>query len=625
MPFTRRTTLKGGALALGALALPRGLRAADGEIETHGLSSFGELALPADFKHFAYVNPQAPKGGIVSTQVSSTGGNQNFTTFDSLNVFILKGNGAAGLGLTFDTLMTSSLDEPDASYGLVARAVRISGDRLTYRFLLRPEARFHDGTKLTAEDAAFSLMLIKTKGHPTYRQTLRWLDSAEAEADDVLVVRLNPGRSRDLPLVVAGMPIFSRTYYAAHPFDETTLEAPLGSGGYKVGRFEQGRFISFERVKDYWGRDLPVNVGQGNFDIIRFEYFRERQVGFEGFKSGAFTFHEEFTSIIWKTGYDFPAVKDGRVRLESLPDDAPRGSQGWYFNTRRGKFRDVRVREAIGLAFDFEWTNKNIIFGLFKRTTSYFENSPLAAQGKPGPDELALLEPFREKLPAEVFGEVFVPPVSDGSGQDRALLQRASKLLADAGCKREGAALKLPNGQPFEIEFLDSSGSLERHTNPFIKNLKLLGIDAKYRVVDSAQYQKRVQEYDFDIVSVRHGGSLTPGEGLQVVYGSEAAKTPGQQNLAGISDPVIDALVDKALVARSRPELTTVCRALDRVLRAGRYWVPMWNNPDHWLAYWDIFQRPAQSPKFIPSTYNSVVLGTWWYDEDKARRIKPGG
>ena len=625
MPITRRTTLRGGTLALGALALPRGLRAAESETETHGLSSFGELALPADFKHFAYVNPQAPKGGIVSTQIGSTGPNQSFTTFDSLNVYILKGIGAAGIGLIFDTLMTSSLDEPDASYGLVARAVRISADKLTYRFLLRPEARFHDGSKLTAKDAAFSLMLIKTQGHPIYRKTLEELDSAEAEADDILTVRFSPKRSRDLPLVVAGMPIFSQAYYTARPFDESTLDPPLGSSGYKVGKFEQGRYISFDRVKDFWAKDLPVNVGQGNFDTIRYEYFRERQVGFEAFKSGAFTFHEEATSIIWMTGYNFPAVIDGRVKKETVPDEAPRGSQGWYFNTRRDKFRDARVREAIGLAFDFEWTNKNITFGLFKRTTSYFENSPLAAQGKPGPDELALLEPFREKVPAEVFGEVYVPPVSDGSGQDRALLQRASKLLSDAGCRREGSALKLPGGQAFEFEFLDSSGSLERHTNPFIKNLKLLGIDAKYRVVDSAQYQKRVQEYDFDIMSVRHGGTLTPGEGMQGVYGSQAAKIPGQQNFPGISDPVVDALVDKVLQAGSRAELTTICRALDRVLRSGRYWVPMWNSPNHWLAYWDIFQRPAQSPKYIPSTYNSVVLGTWWYDAEKARRIKPGG
>ena len=622
--ITRRSALlQGSALAVAAtvpgVIRPGPARAAEGEAEHHGLSVFGELALPPDFKFLPYVNPDAPKGGQIALQTSTTGGNQNFTTFDTLNIYILKGNGAAGMGLITDTLMTGSLDEPDALYGLVARAVRWSADKLTYTFLLRPEARFHDGSKMTADDVAFSLNTLKEKGHPVIRTTLRHLDSAEALDKGTLVVKLNPARSRDLALIVAGQPIFSKVFYASHPFDETTLEPPLGSSAYKVGRFEQGRFISFDRVKDYWAKDLPVNVGQGNFDAIRYEYFRERQVGFEGFKSGVITFQEDFTSINWAKSYDFPAVQDGRVKKETIADNAPRGVQAWWMNTRLTKFQDVRVRQALGFAFDFEWTNRNIMFGLYKRTWSYFQNSDMAATGKPSPDELALLETFRGKVADAVFGEAVMPPASDGSGQDRALLGQAFKLLQAAGCKRDGNVLKLPSGEPFTIELLDFGGSLERHTSPYIKNLRLLGIDATFRVVDAAQYQSRVENFDFDVMVQRYGASFTPGEGLRVAYGSEAAKTPGSQNYIGLADPVVDALIEKALVAGSRADLNTICRCLDRVLRAGYYGVLMWNNPDHWLAYWDMFERPRTPPKFDPG-----VLSTWWVDPEKARKLKLG-
>ncbi len=424
---TRRSVLHRAGATVALSVLPAGLRtaglgAAEGEVERHGLSVFGELALPADFKALPYVNVDAPKGGEIRLQTSATGGNQNFTTFDTLNIYILKGNGAAGMGLISDSLMSGSLDEPNALYGLVARAVRWSADKLTYTFLLRPEARFHDGSKLTAADVAFSLNILKEKGHPIIRTTLRDMASAEATDDGTVVVKFSPTRSRDLPLIVAGQPIFSKAYYASHPFDETTLEPPLGSSAYKVGPFEQGRFISFNRVPDYWAKDLPVNVGQGNFDVIRYEYFRERQVGFEGFKSGVITFQEDFTSINWAKGYDFPAVLDGRVKKEMIADKAPRGVQAWWMNMRRPKFQDPRVRQALGFAFDFEWTNQNIMFGLFQRTWSYFQNSDMAATGVPSPDELALLEPFRGKVPDAVFGEAVMPPKSDGSGQDRALL-----------------------------------------------------------------------------------------------------------------------------------------------------------------------------------------------------------
>ncbi|HUI21799.1 MAG TPA: extracellular solute-binding protein [Methylocella sp.] len=618
--LTRRTVLRFG---LAGLVLPRYLMPAEGaaqETETHGLSIFGDLAMPEGFSHFPYVNSNAPKGGEIALQVSSTSGNQNFTTFNTLNIYILKGDGAAGMGLIFDSLMTGSGDEPDSLYGLVARAVRISADKNTYRFLLRKEARFHDGSPLTARDVAFSLNLLKSKGHPTIRQTLRDLDAAEAEADDIVMVRLKLHHSREAALIIAGQPIFSAAYYKSHPFDETTLEPPLGSSAYKVGAFETGHYISFNRVPDYWGRDLAVNVGQANFGRIRFEYFGDRKVAFEAFKAGVFTFREEFTSSVWATGYDFAAVKDGKVIRATLPDESPMGTQGWFLNIRRDKFKDKRIREAVGLAFDFEWTNANIMYGVYVRTTSYFQNSPMAAEGSPAPEELALLEPYRKELDPSVFDSVDVPPVSDGSGQDRTLLHQAAQLFSEAGCKRSGTALTLPDGKPFEIEFLDFDNALEPHTAPFIKNLRLLGIEARYRVVDAAQYKRRLDDFDYDVVTSRFGLGLTPGEGMRSTFGSEAANLPGSRNVSGIANAAVDELIEKALVADSREQLTYICRAIDRILRSGHYWVPMWNKPNHLVAYWDVFGRPERGPR-----YDMGVLSNWWYDEEKAKRIHLGG
>jgi microcin C transport system substrate-binding protein len=619
--LSRRAVLRFGAAGL---VLPQfftsAAQAASQETETHGLSIFGDLAMPEGFSHFPYVNPDAPKGGEISLQVSATAGNQNFTTFNTLNIYILKGDGAAGMGAIFDSLMAGSGDEPDSMYGLLARAVRVSADKTVYRFLLRKEARFHDGSRLTARDVAFSLNLLKTKGHPSIRQTLRDLDAAEAEAEDIVMVRLKPQHSREAILIIAGQPVFSAAYYTSHPFDETSLQPPLGSSAYKVGAFDTGHFISFDRVPDYWGKDLAVNVGQANFDRIRFEYFGDRKVAFEAFKSGIFTFREEFTSSVWATGYDFAAVKDGRIIRATLPDESPLGTQGWFLNVRRDKFKNPKIRQAIGLAFDFEWTDANIMYGVYARTTSFFQNSPMAAQGSPAPEELALLEPFRSELDPSVFGEVYVPPVSDGSGQDRELLRRASQLFSEAGCKRTGTLLTLPDGKPFEIEFLDFDNALEPHTAPFIKNLKLLGIEARYRVVDAAQYKRRLDDFDYDVVTSRFGLGLTPGEGMRSTFGSEAASLPGSRNVSGIANKVVDALIEKALVAETREQLTFICRAIDRTLRSGHYWVPMWNKPNHLVAYWDLFNRPERSPR-----YEIGVVSTWWYDEEKAKRIHSAG
>ncbi|MBN9442405.1 extracellular solute-binding protein [Bosea sp. (in: a-proteobacteria)] len=617
MRITRRRLIEAAGVTAASAALPGLPGAALAEAtESHGLSTFGELALPPDFPHFSYVNPKAPKGGTLTLQIKQASGNQSFDTFNTLNIWVLQGDGAAGMDACFDSLMAGSGDEPGSLYGLLAKSVAISSDKLTYRFRMRPEAKFHDGSRVTAKDVAFSLNTLKTKGHPSYRLILGELVSATAEGDDIAVVQLSPKRSRDLHLIVASLPVLSEKYWSTRDFTASTLEPPLGSGAYKVGRFEQGRFIEFERVADYWAKDLPVNVGTNNFDRVRWEYFRDRQVAFEGFKSGVITFQEEFTSRIWATGYDFPALKEGKVKKESLPRTEPVASQGWIYNLRREKFADPRIREALGLAFDFEWTRKTIMFGFYERLTSYFENSDSKAVGKPSPEELALLEPWRGKVPDEVFGEPWLPPVSDGSGSDRALLRKADEMLRAAGCKRDGNVLKLPNGQPFEIEFLDSNPALQPHTQPFQANLKRLGINATSRFVDPAQYQRRLDEFDFDIITRALSGSAIPSDTLRVVYGSEAAKTRGSRNQNGISEPAIDAMIEKIGQARSYAEAVTAAKCLDRLLRAGRYWIPMWWNDQVWIAHWDMFDRPQTKPK-----YGSGAPGTWWYDAEKAKRI----
>jgi microcin C transport system substrate-binding protein len=590
------------------------------DVERHGISDFGDLKYPADFKHFDYVNPAAPKGGTFSQIGPTRAFNQSFFTFNTLNSFILKGDAAQGMELTFATLMARAADEPDGMYGFAARAVTISDDGLTYRFLMREEARFHDGTKLTAHDVAFSLNLLKAKGHPVITQMLRDLASAEASDDQTVTLRFAPGRARDVPQFAASMPIFARAYYTAKPFEESTLDIPLGSGVYKVGRFEPGRFIEFDRVKDWWGAKLPVMVGQYNFDVVRFEYYRDRDVAFEGFTGKSYLFREEFTSRIWATRYDFPAIKDGRVKREILPDDTPSGAQGWFLNTRREKFKNPKVREALIDAFDFEWTNKTIMYGSYERTHSAFQNSDLMAKGPPSPEELKLLEPFRGKVPDDVFGEPYTPPVSDGSGQDRALLRRAGQLLNDAGYRIKDGKRVTPTGERMTIEFLLEEPTFQPHHMPFIKNLGTLGIDATLRLIDAVQMQNRMNDFDYDIVTQRFSFSATPGDSLRSFFSSQSAATKGSKNLAGIADPAIDALIEQAIAAKDRPSLTFACRALDRVMRSGRYWVPHWYKGNHWLAYWDIYSHPAQKPR-----YARGVLETWWSDREKAAQTERPG
>jgi microcin C transport system substrate-binding protein len=614
LELTRRETLLLGAATL-ASTIARPALASEGP-ERHGMSAFGDLKYPAGFKHLDYVNPNAPKGGVFSHVGSNRVFNQNFLTFNSLNIFILKGDGAQGMELTFASLMARAADEPDALYGLAARAVRISADGLTYRFLMRPGITFHDGSPLTAHDVAFSLKSLKEKGHPIAQQLLRDVVDAEASDDATVLVRFAPHRARDVPLFVASLPIFSRAYYSKHPFDETTLKAPLGSGPYQVGRFETGRFIEYDRVKNWWGADLPVGRGLNNFDVIRYEFYRDRDVAFEGFTSKTYLFREEFTSRIWATRYDFPAIRDGRVKRDVIPDDTPSGAQGWFFNTRREKLKDRRLREAFIYAFDFEWTNKTLMYDSYKRTHSVFQNSDMMATGKPPREELALLEPFRGKVPDEVFGEPFVPPVSDGSGQDRPMLRHASALLQEAGLVVKDGKRVTPQGEQISVEFLIDEPSFQPHHMPFIKNLGTLGIEANLRIVDPVQYRKRVDEFDFDLTVQRFGFSNTPGDSLRSFFSSQASAMRGSQNLAGMADPVIDALIEKIIAADNRASLTHACRALDRVIRSGRYWVPHWYKASHWLAYWDVFSRPATKPR-----YARGAPDTWWYDRERLGKI----
>ena len=605
--------------------------------KSHGLSPFGELKYPADFKHFDYVNPKAPKGGSLSMI-----GPSRLKSFNSFNNFILKGDAAQGLGALFDSLMTAAADEPGSVYGLVAHSAMLANDKKSVTFYLRREAKFSDNSPVTAKDAVFSFDILKTKGHPAYALQLR--DVVKAEAIDELTVRyqFKGEQVRDLPRLVAALPLLSENYYKTRDFSKTTLEAPLGSGAYKIKAYDQGRFITYERRKDYWAKDLSVNVGRFNFDELRYEYYRDSTSEFEGLTSHTYDLREEFTSKNWATGYNIPQVKSGRLKRETLPDKSPSGAQGFFMNMRRDRFNDPRVREALDLAFDFEWTNKNLFFNAYIRTQSFFENSDMKAQGKPSKEELVLLEPFRDQLPKGVFDVPYTPPKTTGTGKDRRNLRLAQKRLAQAGWKvgnevitekdcgffcrlltsiglrsqQKSAVLRNKAGDRFSIEFLTVSPVFERIISPYIQNLKVLGIEAKIRMVDSSQYERRLKDFDFDITTSRFVLGLTPGVAMRNYWSSVSADTKGSRNLSGIKNPVVDALIEKMIGAKSRKQLVISARALDRVLRAGHYWVPQWYYPFHRMAYWDKFGKPAKKPP-----YARAIIDTWWVDKEKEARL----
>ncbi|MFO1173485.1 MAG: extracellular solute-binding protein [Hyphomicrobiaceae bacterium] len=587
------------------------LAAPAGAEPRHGLSIFGDLKYAPDFAHFDYVNSDAPKGGTL--KLIGTGAD---TSYDSFNEFVVRGTAAQGLGFVYDSLMARALDEPDAVYGLIAETADVAPDKMSVTFKLRPEAKFADGTPVTAADVAWTFATLKEKGVPGYGVILR--DVVKAEALDPLTVRytFQGEQVRDLPVTVASLPVLPKAFYASRNFEDPFLEKPLGSGPYMVGDFKQGSYVTYERRDDYWAKDLPVTRGFWNFAAIRYEYFRDLTLGLEALTSGNINYREEFSSRNWATRYDVPAIKDGRIIKEAIPDELPSGMQGFWLNTRRAKFKDARVRLALDYAFDFEWLRKNIFYEQYDRVQSYFENSDLKAAGLPSAAEIELLEPWRGKVPDSVFAEAYLPPVSDGSGQDRKLLRQARKLLDDAGYKISGGRLIGPDGQQLSIEFIDDDDAgTQRFLLPYIKNLKQLGIDATFRVVDPTQLQNRLDTFDYDIVIRRFVGSMTPGVELRGIFGSAVVDRPGGDNTAGIADPAVDALVEKVIAAKSREALVTAGRALDRVLRAGHYWVPQWYGATHRVAYWDIFGKAP-----LPA-YGFAPIETWWIDQAKAAKL----
>jgi len=618
-PIKRRDFLGlcGGAAAAAVLPASGSRAAVKRGVPLHGLSAFGDLKYAPDFQHFDYASPKAPKGGLFNFSPPNWAYNQNVETFNTLNSFVPNSDAPPRMELCFDSLMTRAIDEPDAIYGLLAESVTVSEDGNSYIFKLRPNIRFSDGSPLTAEDVAFTYTLFKEKGHPSLLLPLRFLD--EAVADGPSMVRLTfSGRQSDRTILsVATFPIVSKAFFTKNPFDGSQLNPPLGSGPYKVGHFRAGQSIDYQRRYDYWGEDLPVNRGLNRFDTIRIEFYRNRQAGFEAFKKGNVLYREEFTSKTWATEYDFPAIAEKRVVKRTFPTEKQPSMQAWALNLRRRQFQDVRVRRAIGLCFDFEWTRRNFFYGSYDRSQSLFEGSDFVATGKPSSAELNLLEPLRGKVPDEVFGDPYEQPVSDGSGRDRKLLRRALALLNQAGWKRQGSFLVNAGGGRLSLELMVDDPVFVRVEQPFVDNLRAIGIDASIRLVDSAQYQERQSKFDFDMVGIAARFSATPTrEELAHYFSSEAADTPSSRNLPGTADPAVDALIDAAGKATDRSGLTTAMRALDRVLRAREDWIPNWYLANHRTAFWDMFGFKEDKPD-----YGFPVETLWWVDEKKAKAI----
>ena len=616
----RRDVLALGAAAFATPFLPDRLLAdVPSEVPLHGLSAFGDLKYGPEFTHFDYANPDAPKGGVFNFSPPTWYFNQSVLTFNTLNCYVLRGDAPPRMEMCFDALMTAALDEPDAQYGLIAETVTVSADRNTYTFRLRPEARFHDGSPLTASDVAFSYQLLKEKGHPELTVPLLNMKEAVAEDDRTFRLTFDGTQPPRLILTVSGFPIFSKADIEASGF-ERGMAPLLGSGPYRVGRFVAGQWIEYERVEDYWARELPVNRGLNHFGRLRIEFYADRQAAFEAFKKGEIAYRQEFTSRVWATGYDFPAVTQGRVVQREFPSEKRPSMQAWALNQRRSQLADARVREAIGLCFDFEWTRRNLFYGAYERSQSCFERSDYRAEGKPTPEELAVMEPLRALLPEAAFGEAVIQPVSNGSGRDRALLGRASKLLAEAGWKRNDGLLTNAAGERLALEILVQDETFVRVDTPFVENMRAIGIDASIRRVDATQYEARQRSFDFDMVSLAMSFAATPTrDSLFNIFHSRSATQEGSRNLPGTADPGIDALIDLAGQAKDRTSLTIVLRVLDRVLRARRDWLPNWFAPTHRAAFWDMFGYREPKPD-----YGFPVEALWWFDAGKAAKIGKG-
>ena len=620
MDLTRRTGL---ALGLSVLALAGLAVAARAEtvITAHGISTFGDLKYPADFKHLDYVNPDAPKGGEISEWA--------FGGFDSMNPYSVKGRAGALSSVMLESILTGTADEIGAAYCLLCETMEYPEDRSWVIFNLRPEAKFSDGTPLTAEDVLFSYETFLTKGLTDFRTVFaEQVQGAEVLGPHRIQFTFNPGiPTRDLPADVGGLPVMSKAHYEANKLDmeQSSLVPFLGSGPYVLDRMDVGQTLVYKRNPDYWGKDLPINIGTNNFDTIRIEYYADYNAAFEGFKAGSYTFRNEASSISWATGYDFPAVKSGQVVKAELPSGAKANGQAFLFNLRREKFQDPRVREAIGLMFNFEWSNATLFYGLYDRINSVWENSWLEAEGVPSAEEVAVLQPLVDKglLDEAVLTEPAVMAPTSGSRQmDRANLKKASALLDEAGWTVGADGLRRnAKGETLRLEFINDSQTFDRIINPFIENLRNLGVDALMTRVDNAQMESRSRppSYDFDIVTGNANSGYFSGAELKQYYGSATADV-SSFNQMGLKSPAVDALIDVVLAAQTKEELTVATKALDRVLRRERFWVPQWYKNKFTVAYYDQFEHPETLPP-----YALGELSFWWYNADKAAALKASG
>ena len=574
----------------------------------HAIAMHGEPKYGPDFQNFDYANPNAPKGGDVKLVAIGS--------FDNLNPFILKGISAAGLGATTETLLTGSGDEAFTQYGLLAESLEVPDDRSWVIFTIRKEARWHDGKPVTPEDVVFSLETLKAKGHPFYRSYYKSIAKAEKIGARRVKFTFDDGENRELPLIAGQIPILPKHYWESREFDKTTLDAPLGSGPYRVKEVDPGRSITYERVADYWGENVPANRGLNNFDTIRYDYYRDTTVSLEAFKSGAYDFRQEFTSKDWATAYQIDAVKNGLIVKEEISHERPQGMQAFVYNIRKPLFQDARVRRALAYAFDFEWSNKNLFYGLYKRTASYFANSELASSGLPEGEELAILEKYRGRIPDEVFTTPYTLPVTDGMGNIRPQLRAAFKLLKEAGWTIKSGKLTNAKGEVFAFELLLNQPVWERIALPLKENLARLGIDMRVRTVDTAQYQKRMENFEYDMVVDVFGQSLSPGNEQRDYWTTTTADVRGSRNTIGLKDPVVDELVDLLIAAPSRQSLIARTRALDRVLLWGHYVIPNWHANTFRVAHWNRFSRPAINPKY------DLCFTCWWVDANKDAALK---
>lgn len=578
---------------------------------SHGIAMHGQPKYPADFKHFDYANPNAPKGGSIKLAVNSSGG------FDSLNPFIFKGVSAAGMGAyLYETLTLHSEDEAFTEYGLIADSIEWPADRSWVIYHINPRARFHDGHAIDAEDVVYTFELLTQKGHPFYASYYKNVKKVEAISNDRVKFSFEAGDNRELALIVGQLPVLPKHYWQAHDFSKTTLEPPLGSGPYKISKVDAGRSITYERVKNYWGKDLNVNVGRYNFDQIHFDYYRDNTIALEAFKAGEYDFRTENTSRNWATAYTGPAFDKGQIIKEEIRHYNPTGMQGFVMNSRRWPFTDPKVRQALAYAFDFEWTNKQLFYGAYARNNSYFTNSELASSGTPKGAELKLLEPFRDQLPPEVFNTEYQPPKTDGSGRIRGNLRTAIKLLKEAGWKIANKQLiETKTGKAFEFTILLASADFQRVVLPFTQNLQKLGIKADIRLMDTQQYINQVRSYDFDMIVHTYSQSSSPGNEQHSFWHSSTVDTPSGRNLAGVNHPVVDQLVDLVISAPNRESLVTRTRALDRVLLWNHYVIPHFHTQSFRVAYWNRFSKPAISPRY------ALGFDNWWIDPLKQKAL----